>query len=89
MKKSSIFYISVVLFCLGALLGACTQDEMSGEGEVRLSFKTDDLVSISGLAQTKADGQTPDYTIRLYSGDGLIRKYVNETPGSLWLQSGS
>ncbi len=89
MKKSSIFYISIVLFCLGALLGACTQDEMSGEGEVRLSFKTDDLVSISGLAQTKADDQTPDYTIRIYSGDGLIRKYVNEMPGSLWLQSGS
>lgn len=89
MKKKSILYISTVLFVLGILLGACSHEEVGGEGEVRLSFKTDEIVSVSGLSKTKADGESVDYTIRIYSGDGLIRKYVNEMPGSLWLQSGT
>ncbi len=89
--KKSINYIFTALFVTSMLFLACTQDEdMGGEGKVTLNIKADNIVSVNGAAKTKASGQNDGIgsLVRIYSGEGLIRKYADDLPESLWLQSG-
>ncbi len=83
-------YISVVLFASSLLLAACSQQEdMSGEGEIKLNIKKAEILSESRsqISPLTKESST-DIAVRIYSGNGLIRKYTNEMPESLWLQSG-
>lgn len=89
--EKRINYIFTALLVTSILLSACSQyEDMGGEGEVTLNIKADNIVSVDGLAKTKASGQNngAGSLVRIYSGEGLIRKYTDDLPESLWLQCG-
>ena len=89
--EKRINYIFTALLVASMLLSACSQyEDMGGEGKVTLNIKTDNIVSVDGLAKTKASGQSNGVgsLVRIYSGEGLIRKYTDDLPESLWLQCG-
>ncbi len=89
--EKRINYIFTALLVTSMLLSACSQyEDMGGEGKVTLNIKTDNIVSVDGLAKTKASGQSngAGSLVRIYSGEGLIRKYTDDLPESLWLQCG-
>lgn len=91
MKKIIAYAATAIALICAAL--SCTSSHESeisagGLGAVSFNIKTDNSVTVVGSTRASADPE--DYTVKIYSTEGLIYLFegLDNVPEKLWLKSG-